>query len=150
MIQKITLKLVPAITPILLFVYVFSGCSASDPERETIDNRTLVEDRKDIERVFSFTLKGGSTFTDSLYWISLNLSDKKDPRIIYYGPEIKTDTTTYYTGKPFQSFSIFSVISADVLYRKSTSNVMSYIGPILGLGILVFIFWANGERNKRK
>lgn len=150
MIQKITLKLVPAITPILLFVFVFSGCSASDPERETIDGGTLIEDRRDIEKVFSFTLKGGRIFSDSLYWIGLNFSDKKDPRIIYYGPEIETDTTTYFTGKPYQSFSIFSVVSADVLYRKSTSNVMSYIGPILGLGILVFIFWANGERNKRK
>lgn len=150
MIQKITLKIVPVVTPLLIFLFVFAGCSSSEPERETVDRKTLVEDKKDINRIYSFTLKGGKTFNDSLNEIGLDLTDKKDPRIVYYAPEIKTDTATYYTAKPYQSFSIFSVISADVLYRKSSSKIMPILGPIIGIGVLVFIFWANGERNKRK
>lgn len=151
LIKYINSKLVRILTPIVIvFVILLSACGPSILERETIDNITLKEDYRDIDWIYSFTLKSGKTFTDSIYSIGLNFKDKKDPRIIYNGPDIKADSAGNFSDEPIQSFSIFDVKEADVIYKKSTSSIMPIVGPIIAVAVIVFIFWANGERNKRQ
>ncbi|MEO8512613.1 MAG: hypothetical protein ABI543_03565 [Ignavibacteria bacterium] len=134
---------------VLLFCLVFcAGCSSSNIE--TIDSGTLKEDHKDISTIYSFKLRSGESFNDSLHNIYLNFSNSANPEIIYNGPDTKTDTSGNLVSKSlFQSFSLFNVLSAKVKYKKSNNPLWTILGGIAAVGIIIYIFWANGERNKK-
>ena len=150
MLEYINKKLIGFITPVLLFCIIFfAGCSSS--KIETVDSKTLIEDHEDIDYIRSFKLKNGKTYNNSICSIYMSFADSANPEIIYNGPGNSNDTASREKYNAlFQSFRIAEVLSAKVKYEKSSNPLGVLLGGIAAAGIIVYIFWANGERNKRK
>lgn len=136
------------VTQVLLFsVLLFTGCSSSNIE--TVDSYTLQKEHNDISRIYSFELNDGKSFNDDTHNIYLSYAKSNKSQIIYNGPA--TDSLgKIISGSLFQSFSLFDVISAEVQFKKKNNPLPVILGVTAAIGIIALIFWANGERNKRK
>lgn len=141
-------KTVNIMIPVLLFCFIFSsGCVTSGIQ--TIESDDLESDHKYITDIINITLKSGETFSGNDYNFSLALNDRNGAKIYLY-PKPKYDTLKV-TSKIYQyeSFSLTNILSAKVRY-KNKPTVTGYIaGGVVLIGLLAFLWWANGERNKR-
>lgn len=131
---------------LLISILFYTGCSSSNIE--TVDSNTLQKDHNDISRIYSFELKDGRSFNDEKNNIYLNIANSSLPQIIFNGPA--TDSLgKNIPGSLFQGFSLFDVIHAEVQYKKKNNPLPVILSITAAIGVVVFIFWANGQRNKR-
>jgi hypothetical protein len=144
-------KLISFLTNVLLTTFIFySGCSSSGG-KDTVDGSTLEDDYKDIQVIYSFKIKDGRQFSKSndVCNIYIQKSGSTGLKIFAVCDSIDAEGYRRYT-KVINSFSLSDVTRANVLYKKSSSPVGIIIGVVVFIGLLAFLFWASGERNKRE
>ena len=132
---------------IIFFTIIYTGCSTGG-NIETVDSKTLKDDADDIKYILNFRLKDGRSFSDSSRTgiISLDFKHGVIPQICYFKTEKGPDSLSRYYAA--QTFNLEDVSKAIVLYKKDNSLGL-LAGGALAIGLVVFLFWANGERNKR-
>jgi hypothetical protein len=141
-------KLINFIIPVLLFcMIVSSGCVTSGID--TVDSEELESEHKYITEIINIKLKTGEIFTDKEYNFSLSLNDKDDVKIYLYPKPVHDTLNINSNIKRYESYLLQDILSAKVKF-KNKPTVTGYIaGGVVLIGLLAFLWWANGERNKR-
>ncbi len=147
MINKINSVLPAYVIPLLIFCFVFFyGCSSG--RVQTVDADDLASDKEDIIEIHSIKLKNGNILTSNYYYLSIQTAGKKGAKVNY---ELNSNIDTSLGLPKSGAYDLSEVLSARVSYVRSDGvPVKEIIGGALLIGLLVFLFWANGERNKRQ
>lgn len=141
-------KLINFIIPVLLFcLIVSSGCVTSGIN--TINSEELESEHKYITEIINIKLNSGEIFTDKEYDFSLSLNDLDEAKIYLYPKLVRDSLNTNPDIKRYESYLLSNILSTKVKF-KNKPTVTGYIaGGVVLIGLLVFLWWANGERNKR-
>lgn len=148
MLNKINSDLPAFICPLLLFcVTFFSGCSTSGIY--TVDGDEFTSEYKYIKKIYSVSYNDSVKFAEADYEFIVYKNKLGEPEELNCYPKFLNNKDSLY-------YSYFKVIPLDdkmhaKIYYQSKPTIMGYIGGVIGLvAVIAFLWWANGERNKRK